>query len=119
MKKSVFLVLFMSLFFTSVKAQDYNSKVKVDDVFLIGKVDNDNYKHIDFPNANFIIKKGGIANYKNVVGEKVKITSIKEKKDGTKIATIELASGKKFFNSHKYIKVDIESALEHKELLRK
>lgn len=118
MKKVFFLFVFMTLFFTSANAQDYNSKVNINDVFLVGKVDSNNYKHINFPRANFIIKKGGIANFKNVVGEKVKIISIKEKKDGTKIATIALESGKKFFNSHKYVTVDIDAAIENKELIK-
>jgi hypothetical protein len=45
------------------------------------------------------------------------ITSITEKNNGKKIATIKLLNSRKFFNSHKYIPVDIEEALKNKELL--
>jgi hypothetical protein len=79
---------------------------------------SDNYKYISFPRANFIIKKGGLANYKNIKGKKVQIKSVKKKEDGSLIATIELISKKKFFNSHKYVKVDIYKAIDKKELLR-
>ena len=48
-------------------AQDNTStqpEVRVGDVFEIGKPESHKYKHIDFPRENFIIKRGGIANYR-------------------------------------------------------
>ncbi|SDB52078.1 hypothetical protein SAMN03097699_1878 [Flavobacteriaceae bacterium MAR_2010_188] len=87
------------------------------DVFQIGSANDDNYKHINFPRANFIIKKGGIANYNNIKGQKVVVTSVKEKNDGKKVATIKRVDSRRFFNSHKYITVDIDEALKSKELL--
>lgn len=106
-------------FFISVSlyAQEPQSNFNEGDVFQIGTVDYDNYKHINFSKANFIIKKGGIANYENVKGQRVVITSIKEKSNGKKIATIKLADSGRFFNSHKYITVDIDAALKNEELL--
>ncbi|WP_166387504.1 MULTISPECIES: dihydroorotase [unclassified Polaribacter] len=113
------LFSFLFVFLSSIMySQNSNSDIKVGDVFVVGEVINNNYKHINFPRANFIIKKGGLANYKNVKGEKVQIKSIKESKNGALIATIELASKKKFFNSHKYIKVNINEAILQKELLK-
>ena len=88
------------------------------DVFLISNVEYDNYEHINFPRPNFIIKKGGLVNYKNIKGEKVVITSIDEKSNGKLIATIKLQESRRFFNSHKYVTVDIDEALKHKELLK-
>nr|WP_297786378.1 hypothetical protein [uncultured Allomuricauda sp.] len=96
----------------SVTPQD----VKVGDVLEIGKPDTPQFKHIDFPRANFIIKKGGIANYKRVVGNKVVVTDIKEKKDGTVMVKIKKTDGKRFFNSHPVVKADLKNALESGEL---
>lgn len=114
MKKNILLAVLIFAFVINVNAQ--KTEIKVGDTFKIETVENNNYKHIKFPKDNFIIKKGGIVNYSNIIGEQVKVTSIKEKKDGSKIATIMLSSGKRFFNSHKYIDVDIYKAIENKEL---
>ncbi|MBZ9788329.1 dihydroorotase [Psychroflexus sp. CAK57W] len=117
MKNKILLTLLASFFTGMIFAQNVDSTVNVGDVLTIGEVENNDYQHINFPRANFIIKKGGLPNYSYVKGEKVEITSVKEK-NGSLIATIKLTSRKSFFNSHKYITVDIEKALEGKELVR-
>lgn len=117
MKKYLFLAVIFSLFTSVIYAQ--SSNVKVGDTFTIGEAHNNNYKHISFPKANLIIKKGGIASYKNIKGAKVTVTSVEEKKDGRVIATIKLVSDKAFFNSHKYVTVDVAEAIREKELLTK
>jgi hypothetical protein len=111
---SAVLAFFVTIFMYSQSAtSDFNSG----DVFIIGTVKYDNNKHIDFPRANFIIKKGGLANYKNIKGEKVVITSIDQKSNGKRVATIKLVAPRKFFNSHKYVTVDLDKAIKNKELL--
>lgn len=117
MKKYILVAVIFSFFSSVIYAQ--NADVKVGDVFVIGKAHNNNYKHINFPKANFITKRGGIANYENLKGEKVTVTSVDQKKDGSIVVTIKLTSGKAFFNSHKYITVDVEEAIRNKELLKK
>jgi hypothetical protein len=118
MKKHI-LVAFILIFFSSiVYAQNTKSSINVGDVFTINEVASNDYKHINFPNSNLIIKKGGIASYQHITGEKVEITSMKEKKDGSRVATIKLTSKKLFFNSHKYITVAIDKAIDQKELVK-
>ncbi len=112
---SCVLVFFVSIL---MYGQTSTSNFNEGDVFQIGIVNNDNYKHINFPRKNFIIKKGGIVNYKNIKGQKVVVTSVEEKNNGKKIATIKLLDSRRFFNSHKYVTVDIDEALKSKELLR-
>lgn len=90
--------------------------VQVGDVFEIGKPESNKYKHINFPRANFIIKRGGIANYKRAEGEKVVVTSIKEKKDGTTQVKIKRTDGNRFFGSHPVVSVDFKEALASGEL---
>ncbi|WP_452225033.1 dihydroorotase [Lacinutrix chionoecetis] len=117
MKRNILFALLLSFFISMSYSQSSSQKVNVGDVFVIGEADNNNYNYIDFPRANFIIKKGGLPNYEALVGEKVEIVSLKEKVKGRIIATIKLTSKKKFFNSHKYISVDIDEAIQNKELL--
>ena len=108
------LALFVTVFMYS---QSSTSTINSGDVFLIGNATDNNYKHINFPRANIIIKKGGIVNYKNIKGEKVVITSFKETNSGKRVATIKLVEPRNFFNSHKYVTVDIDEAIKNKELL--
>lgn len=116
MKAKISLTILICLFTAFSYAQNTTKTVKVGDVFTIAEVTGDNYKHINFPKNNFIVKKGGIADYSKVKGKKVEITSLKEK-NGTTVATIKLVGNKRFFNSHKYLTVDIDEALNNKELL--
>lgn len=109
------------LFSVSVlNAQDnvnvVQSDVEVGDVFEIGKPETNTYKYINFPRANFIIKRGGIANYKRAEGQKVVVTSIKEKKDGTTLVKIKRTDGNRFFGSHPVVSVDFKEAVESGEL---
>ncbi|QHI35521.1 hypothetical protein IMCC3317_08670 [Kordia antarctica] len=118
MKNTVLATILLIFFSSSIYSQNSNSTIQVGDTFTIGEAYNDNYKHINFPNANFIIKKGGIASYSNIKGEKVEVTSIEEKKDGSLVATIQLTSKRQFFNSHKYVTVVINEAIRNKELMK-
>lgn len=90
--------------------------VKVGDIFEIGKPETNTYEYIGFPRANFIIKRGGIANYKRVEGERVVVTSVKQGKDGSTKVKIKRKDGHRFFGSHSVITVDFDAALESGEL---
>lgn len=114
MKKTIVFIALLLVSSVTSFAQK-SEKVEVGDIFTISAVEGNKYQYVKFPKSNFIIKKGGIVNYTRIVGEKVKVTSVKEKK-GTKVATLELVSGKKFFNSHKSIKAMISEALKNNEL---
>jgi len=119
MKNRILLAFLVSLFTGIMYSQSSSSTIQVGDVFEIGEASNNhNYKYINFPRTNLIIKKGGVPNYNNVKGKKVQVTAIKEKKNGRLIATIELTSKKLFFNSHKYVTVEINKAINQKELLK-
>lgn len=115
--KRYFLAILAVFTILSMNAQDAQTPlVQVGDVLEIGSPDAPRYKHIDFPRPNFIIKKGGIANYKRMRGKKVVVTSVQEKKDGTLQIKIKRADGGKFFNSHTLVSVDLKNALESGEL---
>ena len=106
--------------FSVLSAQDTVNQIATDvhvgDVYEIGEPATITFKHIDFPRANFIIKRGGIANYKSVVGNKVVIASVKEKRDGTSQVKIKRKDGGRFFGSHTVVAVDFAEAVKAGEL---
>ncbi|MER3373767.1 MAG: hypothetical protein RIM83_03935 [Allomuricauda sp.] len=113
MNKYILVVAFM-IGALSLNAQE----VSVGDVFEIGTPDAPQYEHIDFPRANFIIKRGGIANYKRVEGNKVVVTSVKEKKDGTLKVRIKRIDGNRFFGSHWQVAANFREAVASGELVK-
>lgn len=90
--------------------------IEVGDLLEIGRPESNVYKHIDFPALNFIIKRGGVANYKLVQGETVVVTAVKELKDGTTQVKLKRSSGGRFFGSHSVVKADFQDAMESGEL---
>ncbi|WP_297690573.1 hypothetical protein, partial [uncultured Eudoraea sp.] len=84
-------------------------EVQVGDIFKIGDPDAPRYRHINFPRPNFIIKKGGVANYNRLEGNKVVVTAVKEKKDGTLEVMIKRTDGVRFFGSHREVSADLKA----------
>ena len=116
MKYAIALLFSVSVLNAQTGVDQMAKDVEVGDIFEIGKPETSKYKHIDFPRANFIMKRGGIANYKSVLGEEVVVTSIKERKDGTVQVKFKRNDGGRFFGSHKFIAADVKGALESGEL---
>ena len=108
------LLSFLTLFLVSFAAtsQTDTADIKVGDIFTIQKTSNLPFDHIHFPRANFIIKRGGVANYKGLDDVKVKVVKVL----GDDMVKLTSVSGKKFFNTYKYVKADIANALEDGEL---
>lgn len=117
MKTSILSLVVLVFFIAKMTAQTEVSQVKVGDVFVIGNMTSNSYKFIHFPRANFIIKRGGIANYNKLSGQKVVITNIDET-HANHSATIQLLHSRKFFKSHQSVKVNLLKAIKNKELLR-
>ena len=113
------ILSFVLAFFASglIYAQNSTADQNKGDIFQIGSAHYGNYRHINFPRANFIVKKGGIPNYNTVEGQKVVIISIDEQKNGKRVATIKRVDSKKVFNSYKFVIVNMDKAIKHKELL--
>lgn len=121
MKKLFFIVLLV-LATISINAQNakqiIQEEVEVGDILQVGQPEAARFQHIEFPRPNFIIKKGGIANYKRLEGDKVVVTSIRETKDGTLEVQIKLANGGRFFRTHSVVTADLKNALASGELHR-
>ncbi|RRQ50342.1 hypothetical protein DZC72_07260 [Maribacter algicola] len=108
------LLSLLTLFLVSFGAfsQTESAEIKVGDIFSIQKSSNLPFDHIHFPKANFIIKRGGVADYKGLDDVKVKVVELLD--DG--MAKLTSVNGKKFFNTYKYVKADMTQALEDGEL---
>lgn len=111
MKKNLLFAIELIFFTVTLYSQNMSSPIAVGDVFVVGALENNNYTYINFPKLNIIVKKGDLVNFKNVVGKKVVVTSIKEKRNGTLVATIQLTSKRLFFKSHKTVTVKIKEAI--------
>ena len=118
MKKYI-LALTFACALLSLKAQTepVEEEINVGAVLQIGKSVTYGYSHINFPRPNFIIKRGGILNYKNLWGEKVVVTEVYQNiKNETEI-TLERKNGKKFFRNYKSVKAKLVEALASGELM--
>lgn len=119
--KQLFFALLFAVGSLGLNATDTTfigpQEVQVGDVLKLGHPDAPRYKYIHFPRPNFIVKKGGVANYKGLHGNKVVVTSVAKKKDGTLQVKIKRADGGRFFGSHREVSADLKGALETGELL--
>ncbi|WP_299782306.1 hypothetical protein [uncultured Formosa sp.] len=117
MKKVLFFtgLLFLGL---SAKARTINPVlVNVGDVVTIGAPSNFEYSSIKFPRKNFIMKRGGIVNHKSLAGVKVEVVRVEKRRDGSREAIIKRADGRKFFNVLPTVIIELEHAVDTKELL--
>lgn len=96
----------------------FQNEVQVGDVLVLGKASAQTYQHIHFPKTRFIMKKGGIANYKRLAGTQVIVTAVEKDESGTTL-TIKRKDGKKFFGVISSTKVHLEKGVESKEIIQK
>lgn len=116
MKHAILLLVF-TFCSLHISAQTHKTTEAVTgDSFTIGKPATNNYMHINFPKANTIAKRGGIANYDNQKGLVVIVTSVKHKQDGSVLITLKRKEGKRFFGSHNYISANYDQAIDSGEL---
>ncbi|MGI9541161.1 MAG: hypothetical protein ACR2MI_03785 [Flavobacteriaceae bacterium] len=80
MRNYIFIALLLSLFSEIIYCQSSETIVSVVNVFLIRNEHPTSYKHINFPKANLIIKRGGIFNYSSIKGAKLVVTELKKRK---------------------------------------
>lgn len=114
--KLMFIVFAICAYMSFGQTNMSQSDVQVGTELVIGKAENSSYQHIHFPKANIIIKRGGIANYKSVQGDKVVVTAVSESDNGAVIVTIKRKDDRAFFGTHKTVKANLEKALKTKEL---
>ncbi|TSE05064.1 hypothetical protein [Aquimarina algiphila] len=117
--KKILIFALLSFFIAKGHGNTSNAQdpIEVGDILVIGKPSAQQYQHIHFPKTNFIIKKGGIPNYKSLIGERVIVTEVAQDKEGNRKITLKREDGRKFFNSISRVKINLEKALENKEVV--
>ena len=116
MRNITFCILFV-LSISLIQAQQKEQlNIQKGDVLTIEEPSASDYQHIHFPRKNFIIKRGGIADMKTVLGKKVEIIDYTYTSDGSMEVTLKRLDGKKFFRKFPTIKADLEVALSTGEL---
>lgn len=113
--KKLIITCIIFIFAVNIHAQEEN-KVEVGQVFEIVKPSGNDFQHIHFPKKNIIIKRGGIANDKFVVGKKIVVSEIKTQKDGTKKVVVKLKDGSNFYKAIPTVAIDIDNALKNGEI---
>lgn len=116
MKKAALLILglFLAL---QLNAQQEGGTHAVGDLMLIKAPSSGSYEHLYFPRKNIIIKRGGIANFKSVVGTRVVISKILKDENGVTDVILKRADGRKFFSYLPNVKANLKKALSHGELV--
>jgi len=99
-----------------VNGQEKNTDIKEGDTLEIVKPSNSDFKHINFPKKNIIIKRGGIASNKLVNGKQVIVTKVTTENDGSTKISIKKADGSRFYKAIPTVTVDYESALNSGEI---
>lgn len=117
--KNIILIVVFALFSLNLEAQQKTGldiDVKVGTLLTINKPSAREYKHIQFPRRNIIIKRGGIANMNSVSGEEVIVSKTGENRKGVVVVTLKRKDGHKFFNSFPIVKANLNDALAAGEL---
>lgn len=109
------LAFFMSI---GLQAQEsFTDQVNVGSIMTIGEPSGSDFKYVDVPRKNFIIKKGGVANLSSIHHNAVEVTAIKTNKKGETEVRFKKVDGKKFFNAYRTLTADLNGAVNNGELL--
>lgn len=111
------LILYFTLFIAigCIRAQDKHT-IANGDVLVLGQPSGSTYAHIHFAKKNIIIKRGAIADFNSLVGQKVIVHQITTTKDGALKGTLKRKNGQDFFRFFPKVKSDLEKALNAGEL---
>jgi hypothetical protein len=85
-------------------------------ILTLGTVSASGYGHIDFPRKNIIIKRGAIANFNALEGEKVRVKEVRSDNGATEVV-LQREDGRNFFRFWPTVTADLEQALKKGELV--
>lgn len=113
MKNKLYFLVFLFVgSMTTVLGQ--TQTVREGDVFQI-RASGLEFQHVHFPRKNFIIKRGGIADMKQVHGKLVVVERIEDSPKG-KVAVLARQDGGKFFRRFSTVKARWPEAISTGEL---
>jgi hypothetical protein len=99
-----------------LNAQETTTEVKKGDVYEIIKPSGNDYKYINFPRKNIIIKRGGIVTNQLVDGKKIVVTKVIKEDDGSTTISVKTTNGSGFYKAIKSVTIDYEKALNSGEI---
>ncbi|WP_147676221.1 hypothetical protein [Algibacter pacificus] len=111
--KKVFLTACLSIFCFALHA---NKNPEIGDQFIVNSPTGQSYKYVKFPKLNFLVKKGKLANYKNVKGNKVVVSHVETCDKGHTYVTLKKQDGSKFFGYLQSVKANYTKSLKSGEL---
>ena len=115
MRKLFFFIVSLAAF-PAVYAQEESLILAEGDVIILGAPRGSDYKHIDFPRKNIIIKRGAIANFNALIGEKSVVERIETDTAGNTEAVLKRKNGLNFFRFYPRVTADLEKALADGEI---
>ncbi len=116
MKKVLFLVLLVSSFTFANNLTPNQNNPKVGDVLIINAPKNNTYKHIDLPQLNIVLKRGGVANYKRIYGKVVIVKRVYTNKSGDTKVVLKSKDNTKILGFLKSVKADYSKSINAGEL---
>lgn len=115
MRKSFLLMVFLAAP-PLINAQETPQILVEGDIVTLGTPKGSDYRAIDFPRKNIIIKRGAIPNFNALIGEKLVVKRIEEDKNGIKQAILRRKDGLNFFRFYPTVRVEIAEAMESGEI---
>jgi hypothetical protein len=112
MKKFILTVSFIGVCFLSYA----NNTPKVGDVLIVKAPSNQFYNHIAFPQLNILVKRGKIACYTPVIGNKVVVDEVFTKSNNKTYVVLKKNDGTKFFGLYTGVKANYQKAIDSGEL---
>ena len=99
-----------------VNATNIDTNPEIGDRLLIQSPENTTYTAVNMPKLNFVVKKGGVANYKSVQNTLVEVVKISQNKEGENIVTLQRVDGAKILGLKKSVSANYDQALQIGEL---
>ncbi|MFI8604863.1 hypothetical protein ACIGCP_10400 [Cellulophaga baltica] len=113
--KTFIIFIFMAMYTLGGHSQT-TTNLQEGTVVVLANPNRENYKHIDFPRKNIIIKRGALADFNSLVGTKLVIKEYKATNDHNQVASLMRQDGKPFFRFFSSVEANIEQAIESGEL---
>lgn len=116
MRKAFILAFFLCLG-GMLRAQNNDNVIAEGDVLVLGEAKGSDYRYIDFPKKNIIIKRGAIANFKALIGKYLVVHSIETDDAGNTEVVLKRKDGINFFRFFPKVEANLTQAMASGELM--
>ncbi|MFV9483601.1 hypothetical protein ACNI3T_07165 [Christiangramia sp. ASW11-125] len=113
---SIAFLMICGLMSYQVNATNIDNNPEIGDCLLIQSPENTTYTALNMPKLNFVVKKGGVANYKSVKNTLVEVVKISKNKKGESVVTLQRVDGAKILGLKKSVSANYDQALQIGEL---